>query len=144
MADSLEHILACQICLEDFKETGEHVPRFLPCTHTLCQRCLKELIRNKNIKCPECRADHAVVNKERSFPQNKYLLINIKRRHLKAPEEPKIIEVCEEHGKELILFCREVGCKKPICPICLTKQHRKTRHSRYWRRAKRNFGHNCE
>ena len=38
MTDSLEHILACQICLEYFEETGDHVPRLLPCTDTLCER----------------------------------------------------------------------------------------------------------
>ena len=43
MTDSLEYILTCQICLEDFEETGDHVPRILPCSHSLCEKCLKEL-----------------------------------------------------------------------------------------------------
>ena len=125
MADSLEYILACQICMEDFKESGDHVPRILPCSHTLCQGCLKQEIRDKSVKCPECQVQHATGNNERSFPQNKYLLINIRRKASKTKGEPTNIKVCEEHGKEVTLFCRETGCKKPICPICLTKQHRK-------------------
>ena len=38
MADSLEYILACQICLEDFEEAGDHLPRILPCSHSLCEK----------------------------------------------------------------------------------------------------------
>ena len=32
-------------------------------------------------------------------------------------------ERCEEHRKELDLFCREPGCQKPICVSCFD-QHR--------------------
>ena len=34
------------------------------------------------------------------------------------------LERCEEHGKELSLFCREPGCQKYICVSC-SEQHRK-------------------
>ena len=34
-------------------------------------------------------------------------------------------ELCPEHKKEIILFCEEEGCKKPICKTCLTKQHKR-------------------
>ena len=33
-----------------------------------------------SFKCPECRAQHAAPSKEKTFPQNKYLLTVIKRR----------------------------------------------------------------
>ena len=35
--DSLEHLLSCQVCFHEFREDGEHIPRLLPCTHTLCE-----------------------------------------------------------------------------------------------------------
>ena len=31
---------------------------------------------------------------------------------------------CEEHGKDLIFFCKEEGCLKPICKSCLTQKHK--------------------
>ena len=34
-------------------------------------------------------------------------------------------ELCEEHGKEVILFCDEPECKKPICLVCLKRSHKK-------------------
>ena len=39
MADSLEYAFTCQVCFEEFEETGDHVPRLLPCTYTLCETC---------------------------------------------------------------------------------------------------------
>ena len=42
-------------------------------------------------------------------------------------EEPEVngkISQCEEHGKDLILFCKSEECKKAICQKCLTKYHR--------------------
>ena len=105
--------------MEDFDES-EHVPRILPCSHTLCQGCLKQMIRDKSVKCPECRVQHAAGNKEKSFPQNKYLLglIDMKRK-------PKILDVCDKHGRELTLFSQQTGCLKPVCPTCLSKDHQK-------------------
>ena len=33
--------------------------------------------------------------------------------------------MCPQHKKEIIFFCKEDGCKKPICKTCLTKEHKK-------------------
>ena len=78
MSESLEYILACQICLEDFEETGDHVPRILPCTHSLCEKCLKHLVQGDIVECPECRKKHTVADNEvKTFPQNKYILANV-------------------------------------------------------------------
>ena len=30
---------------------------------------------------------------------------------------------CPEHGQNEILFCREAGCEKLICTLCLSKSH---------------------
>ena len=125
MADSLEHILACQICLEDFQEAGDHVPRILPCTHTLCEKCLKQLIRGNFVECPECRKKHRVVNAVKTFPQNKYILANIRRKQaeiLKKDQTP--VNICEKHGKDLILYCKGPRCLRAICQTCLTRHHR--------------------
>ena len=121
-------LLSCVVCLEEFEDTGDHIPRLLPCTHTLCESCVKQLIRNQKVECPECRAKHNAKNEEKSFPQNKYLLMQIKRKPTEASElksDQSEKEFCEEHGKELVLFCKESGCQKPICLLCLKKYHRR-------------------
>ena len=123
MADGLEYILACQICLEDFEETGDHVPRILPCSHSLCEKCLIQLVRTsvrgKRVVCPECRKKYAMVD-VKTFPQNKYIVTNLKER-----QKEREIAKCEEHGKELTLYCRRNECQKAICSKCLTASHRK-------------------
>ena len=124
-ARSLELLLQCQVCFQDFGEDGAHVPRLLPCTHTLCHSCIGRLIQEDTIECPECRKKHEAKNEEKSFPQNKYILTQIKRKS--TQEQPKAHEFqkCEEHGKELNLFCLDQKCNKPICRTCLKKEHKK-------------------
>ena len=118
----------CVVCLENFEADGDHIPRLLRCTHTLCETCVKQLIRNQKLQCPECRAKHDARNKEKSFPQNKYLLIQINRKPTETRElqsERREKELCEEHGKVVVLFCKETGCQKPICVLCFKKYHKR-------------------
>jgi Zinc finger, C3HC4 type (RING finger) len=53
----------CSICLDGFKD-----PRILPCGHTFCEMCLKTLIKNDCVQCPECRVLFKAKNKK--FPKN--------------------------------------------------------------------------
>ena len=123
---SLELLFSCQVCSKEFTFDGVHVPRLLPCTHILCHTCIGQLIKGDRIECPQCREKHEAKKEEKSFPQSKYILTEIKRKS--TQEQPKSHEFykCEEHGKELRnLFCEEPGCGMPICRLCLTKHHKK-------------------
>ena len=31
---------------------------------------------------------------------------------------------CPDHGEEITMFCRESGCEKAICHLCLVKSHK--------------------
>ena len=97
------------------------MPRILPCSHSLCEKCLKQLIQGRFVICPECRNKHRAGNKERTFPQNKYILTNIRRK--KEEDEPaKAMKICGDHGKELSLYCKK--CLTSICQRCLSRFHR--------------------
>ena len=122
---SLELFFQCQVCFDEFQQDGSHVPRLLPCTHTLCHTCISHLIQGNKIECPECREKHEAKNEEKSFPQNKYILTQIKRKS--AEEQPKAHEFqkCEVHGKDLNLFCLDPECNVPICRTCLKNLHKK-------------------
>merc|ERR1711916_325519 len=51
---SLKKQVTCALCLDVFTE-----PTMLPCSHTFCTDCLKNLARTSNsIACPSCRARH--------------------------------------------------------------------------------------
>ena len=119
---SMSDITNCPICFELYQENGEHIPRILPCHHTLCESCVTNAIKENSIQCPECRVSYQVDNGVTTFPQNKYILglITVKagEAKLSQPEKP-----CEEHSnKELSLYCND--CQKAICLKCLSTIHR--------------------
>ena len=120
---SFELLLSCQVCLEEYGEDCDHVPRLLPCTHTVCESCIKKLISDNKLNCPECRTKHEAESDVKTFPQNKYLIAQIRRLAREEKENEKS-ERCEAHGKELNMFCREPTCQKTICISCM-KDHRK-------------------
>ena len=119
-ARSFDNFLLCPICFEEFEENGDHVPRILPCHHTFCHSCVGKMIQNNTIECPEDRRKHQAPDQQKMFPQNKYILAMFRMKKTMTLEP---LRKCEEHGKELILFCKEMKCKKAICPKCLTRSH---------------------
>ena len=77
-------------------------------------------------ECPECKGKQRIKNDVRAFPQNKYILINIKKKLEDSVKEiaPREVAKCEEHRRELILLCKRSECQKAVCNKCLTKSHR--------------------
>ena len=122
--DRYTHLLTCNLCLDDYNVNIGNVPRQLPCTHTLCDRCIRLLIDNNKLVCFECGKQHEAKNGE-NFPQNKYLLSLIHSKENVTRNEPSFLEKCEKHGKELVLFCLEKMCQGPICVSCLSVDHKK-------------------
>ena len=48
-------MVECPVCLDEYKD-----PRRLPCQHTLCRECLRQVMRSHTgrvFPCPACRAD---------------------------------------------------------------------------------------
>ena len=96
--NSLEHMLLCHVCFEGFDESGDCVPRLLPCSHTLCHKCLRKLTRERFVTCPECRTTHPTPeSEERSFSQNNYILTILREKHSK--EDNLLKEASNEHDK---------------------------------------------
>ena len=113
--EELDETTTCPVCYQEFSE-NENTPRLLPCSHTMCQPCLTELSRStgrrgrRYVVCVECRKKHAI----QTFPQNKYILKLLETKHF---------NMCQVHGRELSLYCKEKNCSKAICPICLIEGH---------------------
>ena len=76
--DELTDLTQCPVCFEEYQLDGYRVPKILPCSHTLCEKCLETLIRNNKVDCPECRIKHQAAAGRTSFPQNKYIIAHIK------------------------------------------------------------------
>ena len=97
----------CPVCFEVYAETGSHIPRLLPCTHTVCELCIQQLIQGKQaLHCPECRVRHPVHNGVKTFAQNKYILTHLKRQTIQQKENTtKEKENAKQDTK------RDVKCK---------------------------------
>ena len=120
MAEGGSDVTTCSVCFELYKETGDRVPRILPCTHTLCEKCVAKLLRDSSLRCPECRIKHQAGKGVKTFPQNKYILTFIS----KFPSGMLKLERCEKHKRPLRLFCIEPGCQKGVCLHCLKDDHK--------------------
>ncbi len=122
----------CPICLEEY-DLNLHIPRIFPCFDTVCQSCIKELLkqRHNQLTCPQCRAVHRTWGKGfQAFKQNKYIVANLQngdakskiKRH-ESDNNPSFVN-CETHKRKLTLFCRQESCKRAICSKCLTQNHK--------------------
>ena len=49
----MDYKLECPVCLEYFQ-----TPKILPCGHTYCDHCLKSIIKDSELTCPECNQVH--------------------------------------------------------------------------------------
>ena len=121
MAEEVDDTTNCPVCFEMYTEAGDQVPRILPCSYSLCEGCLKDSISNGSVNCPQDRKKHRAASGVRSFPENKYILRNIRKEAEKKEEEEKF-ETCGRHGKHMMLFCNDEKCNKSICNHCL-KEH---------------------
>ena len=114
---SLARQLSCLFCGKRFKEKGQRAPRLLPCTHKLCECCIRLYFQGLGeVECPKCRIRHQVKPEGTNLP-----LV----RTVDSGNVNKIydFDICWYHGKELDLFCQEDGCQRPICRSCLTRNH---------------------
>lgn len=118
----LEQLLTCAICLDRFRN-----PKLLPCQHTFCgEPCMEGLVdyARRQIKCPECRAEHRIpYNGVQSFPNNVTLTRFLDLHRGITGEEPEPLPsqmdrcgVCGEKS-----FCvRCSHCEKKVCEECKT------------------------
>ncbi|XP_069180689.1 tripartite motif-containing protein 59-like [Procambarus clarkii] len=47
----------CSVCFNNYDDTLLR-PRTLPCGHTFCSQCIDNAIKNGQLNCPSCRAQH--------------------------------------------------------------------------------------
>ena len=121
MSKEMDDTTFCPVCFEEFKETGDHVPRLLPCTHTLCHKCICDLLSENILTCPQDTLVHSAENGIISFPQNKYILKHLRNKTVTIEAG---FERCETHERELSLYCKGEGCETAICQLCHIETHK--------------------
>ncbi|KAH7645786.1 hypothetical protein HUG17_1324 [Dermatophagoides farinae] len=118
----LEQLLTCAICLDRFRN-----PKLLPCQHTFCgEPCMEGLVdyARRQIKCPECRAEHRIpYNGVQSFPNNVTLTRFLDLHRSITGEEPEPLpsqmDRCNVCGEKS--YCNGCShCGKKVCDECRT------------------------
>ena len=112
-------VFSCPVCFENYETSGNHTPRIFPCTHTVCHKCIGNIIQRGELNCPTCRKKYKTANGQISFPENPYIIDTLK---VFAKKEEEEFELCKEHKRELSLKCKD--CQKVICQLCLVKDHK--------------------
>nr|XP_053644925.1 tripartite motif-containing protein 59-like [Cherax quadricarinatus] len=51
----------CKVCFNNYDEELQR-PRTLPCGHTFCSQCIEDTIKNAQLTCPSCRAEHSATD----------------------------------------------------------------------------------
>ena len=119
MADLEEY--PCGVCCEMFN-CDDTIPRLLPCTHSICERCLEKLVKTDRqiqyVICPECRKKHVAPSGAKSFPENRYILDHLRAKLKASTNEPA---TCTKHGQATDHHCQT--CSSNICAICVILGH---------------------
>ena len=119
--EMIKEEVTCPICLELLKE-----PVSADCNHSFCRDCITfNYESNRNTEgegnCPVCRVPYTFGN----LRPNRHVANIVERREgfKSIPEEEQKVNVCEQHGEKLQLFCRKD--MMAICWLCeRSQEHR--------------------
>uniref|UniRef100_A0AC35GT40 RING-type domain-containing protein n=1 Tax=Panagrolaimus sp. PS1159 TaxID=55785 RepID=A0AC35GT40_9BILA len=124
--EKIEQLLTCAICLDRYKH-----PKLLPCHHSFCLPCLESYADSvhRNLKCPECRAEHPIpYDGVKSFQTN-YTLTGFLDIHLEATDEnaEQLEAYIQRYNLERCKVCDEKAeleichhCDRKACKDCRT------------------------
>ena len=115
--------LTCPICYQLFKN-----PKYLPCYHSYCEKCLEKMVVRSKITCPECRQKVTVpVGGVKKLTNNFFIsrMVDelVLQRKVEGEEEVKC-DKCDE-DKPVVSYC-------PDCNVFLCN-HCNDNHKRYRR-----------
>ncbi|KAK7088538.1 uncharacterized protein [Littorina saxatilis] len=110
-----KQLLTCKLCLEVFKK-----PKLLPCFHSYCEECLKNLAARhggRSFPCPNCRTNVPVPQGGVSVFQSNFYIDSAELERAKRKSS------CTTHAKnDLVSFCST--CDLAICVECMLEQHK--------------------
>ncbi|XP_078053205.1 tripartite motif-containing protein 2 isoform X1 [Augochlora pura] len=121
--DFNESFLTCGTCLFVY-DGGEHTPKLLPCSHTVCLHCLTRIAASETrepgaFRCPICRElitipRGGVPALPPSFLVNQLL-------DLMSRQRREVIPKCSVHINQELLFCET--CDTVFCTVCTGGNH---------------------
>jgi predicted DNA-binding protein YlxM (UPF0122 family) len=108
------------VCFDVFDSVNQSkLPKILPCQHTYCVECIKNLIHcssERSFNCPQCKYKIDNVNDASSLPTSRIVLTLLEKESLNyqgyascpSCRQIRNLEVCFE-------------CNLPLCNQCISK-----------------------
>ena len=116
--------LSCPVCYQIFQN-----PKYLPCYHSYCEKCLEKVQANSKIICPECREEATVpTGGVKDLPNNFFinrLVDELVLKHKVEGEAEVLCELCKENDTA-VTFCRD--CSAFLCQVC-NEAHKRNKQS---------------
>eukprot|EP00794_Sanderia_malayensis_P005559 gene5559-6244_t len=83
----IRELLDCPVCFERLRDNS----KVLPCQHTFCRRCLKDVARTKGcVQCPECRSVFSNTDIDK-LPPNVFLQRLSRELNFDKKERPQVL-----------------------------------------------------
>ena len=119
--------LLCYVCNLEYKD-----PRFLPCHHYYCSRCIDQLVNfSRLFACPLCGADTTIAEGSGADTLPKATVVHKIKKHVEAVKvleavslgDPAVpyVYTCREHDVQQRLYCYD--CNRLICSECTLTNH---------------------
>ena len=110
--------LECSICINEYTQTGNHIPRILPCHDTLCESCLTRILNGaSSLQCPHCGRIYAAQRGYLTFLQNRYIVEQLKKKPTRVRRDFYV----KHNDVSVALYCN--ACAEAICTRCLSRYH---------------------
>lgn len=122
--DFNESFLTCGTCLCMY-DGGEHTPKLLPCSHTVCLQCLDRIVATfardtGQFRCPICRELITIPRGGVSALPPSFLVNQLL--DLMARQRREVIPKCSTHQTQELLFCET--CDTVFCTLCTGGTHK--------------------
>lgn len=109
-----DDLTTCAVCLNVYRQ-----PKLLPCDHTFCASCIRDLADHHNgseFPCPSCHTATSIPpGGVASLPANIYVQTRTCRQKLGTPD------ICKIHDEKLVFYCN--NCEEGICASCKLTEH---------------------
>ncbi|BET03393.1 IG_FLMN [Nesidiocoris tenuis] len=120
--DFNESFLTCGTCLCMY-DGGEHTPKLLPCSHTVCLHCLSRIAAqvpaSPTFRCPICRENITVPRGGVAALPPSFLVNQLL--DLMASQRREVVPKCSVHITQELLFCET--CDTVFCGQCTSGSH---------------------
>ena len=116
--------LTCPVCYEMYS-----IPKYLPCHHSYCERCLEKLQVGSKITCPECRKEVTIPSGGvKDLPNNFFINRLVDELVLQTKVDSGVQVLCDKcEEDQAVTYCPE--CALFLCNVC-NEAHKRDKVSR--------------